>query len=215
MLVDMDMRRPMVGMFFGAADVPDLTELLLARALPSEVLTDIPVMPEDDDESILVRYSDKGHPGPDNQKGRLQIVTCRQGLPRPADLMSSKRVAEVLAQLQKGADVVIIDSAPLLPVSDTLELATHVDGIVIVARANLVRRRMVTEVGRLVDSLPCAKLGFIVTNAEAEDDYGSYGYTYSDVGQNGNGTTAGIRSRIAHMAPSARNLVRRRSVDRT
>src|SRR5205814_2705013 len=38
-LVDMDMRRPMVGMFFGAADVPDLTELLLARALPSEVLT--------------------------------------------------------------------------------------------------------------------------------------------------------------------------------
>jgi Mrp family chromosome partitioning ATPase len=81
----------------------------------------------------------------------------------------------VLANLKERADVVLIDAPPVLAVSDAMTLSATVDAMMVVARANLVRRPMMTELRRQLAAAPCLKLGFIFTDAEADEQYG-YGY---------------------------------------
>ena len=59
-----------------------------------------------------------------------------------------------------------------------MTLSGRVDAMIIVTRLNTVRRPMLTEVHRLLESCPAAKLGFILTAAEREEGYGYGGYYY-------------------------------------
>ena len=76
-------------------------------------------------------------------------------------------------------DLVVIDSPPMLRVGDVMTLSTKVDALLVVSRLNLVRRPVLTELRRLLDSIPIAKLGLVLAGADGErkGDYG-YGYSY-------------------------------------
>jgi hypothetical protein len=56
-------------------------------------------------------------------------------------------------------------------------LSAKVDAMIVAARIETVRRPMLAEVRRLLDTVPALKLGFVATGAEAEEGYG-YGYRY-------------------------------------
>jgi len=71
-------------------------------------------------------------------------------------------------------DIVIIDSAPMLPVSDSVVLGGKVEGVVVVVRSEVVTRPMLTELHRTLLELPTPKLGFVLTGSE--HDAGGYGY---------------------------------------
>ena len=75
----------------------------------------------------------------------------------------------------------LVDSPPLLQVSDALELSAKVDGILLVARLNVIDHRMLGELSRLLDKSPAATLGFVLTDAHADEGYG-YGYGYGHGG---------------------------------
>jgi hypothetical protein len=54
-------------------------------------------------------------------------------------------------------------------------LSSKVDAVMVVTRMDVMRRGMLTELKRLLDTMPAEKLGFIVTGADEEESYG-YGY---------------------------------------
>jgi Mrp family chromosome partitioning ATPase len=99
-------------------------------------------------------------------------------------------VSEVLLDLAERADVVLLDSAPLLPVSDGVILSNKVDGMLVVVRASTIRRPVLTELQRVLAACPAAKLGFVLTGSDEAEGYGYYGY-----GGYGSATAAPVPAR--------------------
>jgi Mrp family chromosome partitioning ATPase len=68
----------------------------------------------------------------------------------------------------------------VLHVGDAITLSAKVDAIVVVARAKVVRRQMLSELSRQLASVPTPVIGLVVTGAESEAGYGyGYGYGYA------------------------------------
>lgn len=65
--------------------------------------------------------------------------------PNPSELLGSKRMSFLLSNLKKRFDVLIIDSAPILPASDALVLAPEADGVLLMVKAGLINREMVKK----------------------------------------------------------------------
>ena len=71
--------------------------------------------------------------------------------------------------------MVIVDSPPLLHVSDALTLSKSVDAMIVVTQIDIVRRNTLAELNRVLAVCPAATLGFVLTGAEREEGFG-YGY---------------------------------------
>ncbi len=65
----------------------------------------------------------------------------------------------------------------MLRVGDAMTLSARVDALVVVTRINVVRRHMLRELHRLLETAPTAKLGFVLTGAGSGEGFG-YGYGY-------------------------------------
>ena len=75
--------------------------------------------------------------------------------------------------------MVVIDSPPLLRVGDAMTLSSRADGLILLTRLNTIRRPMLRELSRVLDSVPTTKLGYVVTGSQPEAGYsGGYGYGY-------------------------------------
>jgi succinoglycan biosynthesis transport protein ExoP len=176
-LVDLDLRRPFLHQFFPSRRHPGLTHVALGYASLAESLIQVPVVdlpptPTDEDES------GNGN-GARRVEGLLEVLTAGPIPPNLDEFIGGKSVAEILNQLKKRADIVLVDATPLLLVGDAMALAAVVDGMMIVTRINVVRRPLLKEMRRVLDTLPAEKLGFILTGAEQEESYAGYGaYAY-------------------------------------
>jgi capsular exopolysaccharide synthesis family protein len=161
-LVDLDLRRPSISKFFGFGERAGLTDVALGRAQ----LAPVSVEQDFDDEQ-------------GDAQGNLEVLTTGT-LPRDTgEFVGGVELTRVIKQLRERADIVLIDSPPLFAASDAIALAAKVDGIIVLTRLGVVRRRMLDELRRVLSSIPAAKLGFVVTeaNLEAQSKYG-YGYGY-------------------------------------
>ena len=94
----------------------------------------------------------------------------------PAELLSSARMAELLEELRACYDLVVLDSSPLLAVTDPSVLGSLVDGIALVVRAGRLRHREAEAVRDLIATLGHPVLGMMVNGIGRE--YGGYGYGY-------------------------------------
>jgi succinoglycan biosynthesis transport protein ExoP len=164
-LVDLDLRKPFLDHFFDLTGKPGLTDVALGNVTLDQAMWSIPI------------------PGSDGgpQAGSLHVLPSGPMPPNPADLIESSVVSEILLDLAERADVVLLDSAPLLPVSDGVVLSNKVDAMLIVVRASTVRRPMLAELQRVLTACPAPKLGFVLTGAEEGEGYG-YGYGYAGYG---------------------------------
>lgn len=179
-LVDLDLRRPYLARFFGLGGKPGVTEVALGRTPLERALAQVPLLP--------VAASDASNGGaptaavaPDGA-GRLQVLPSGIVPPDPGEFVSSPRLREVLRQLGQRADLILIDVPPVLQIGDAMTLSAQVDGIVVVTNLTMLRRGAVTELHRVLGSTPAAKLGFVLTGAEAEPSFRyeyAYGYAYA------------------------------------
>ena len=94
--------------------------------------------------------------------------------PNPGEIVASRRFAEVLAELAKDADIVIVDAPAMLPVGDTAALAPHVDALVYVANPALLKRAHIEQAHSQLGHLPCRKLGLIVVADQRDRGYYRY-----------------------------------------
>jgi succinoglycan biosynthesis transport protein ExoP len=162
-LVEADMHRPMASKMLGVArGALGLSDLLVSDAEVEEFLITI-----------------ESEPG-------LTVLPSGTHPPNSADLLAAGRMDEVLRQVREAADVVIIDSPPLLPVADTRVLLrlSAVDGVILVGRAGVSRRDRFRAAGRVLAQSGRRVLGLVVTDVKASTG-SSYYYYGEEPGQSG------------------------------
>ena len=109
--------------------------------------------------------------------GVLRLLATERAQLDSTEAMIGIELRELLVQLEAEADLVIVD-APPLGTSVTLGLAPLVDGVVVVANADLLRETMLDELVHSLDELPGEKLGLVLTAVERVPGQG-YGYGVS------------------------------------
>jgi succinoglycan biosynthesis transport protein ExoP len=171
--VDLDLRRPYLGRFFGVQDHPGITEVVLGHVQLEQAIASVAIPTSRPGERP------SGGNGAGALAGILEIVPSGPLPPAPGEFVGLSALSDAIRRLSARADFVLIDSPPLLQVGDALTLSTRVDAIVAVARLELIGRPMLTELHRALEKSPAAKLGFVLAGAELEEGY--YGYaTYGD-----------------------------------
>jgi len=90
----------------------------------------------------------------------LFLLPCGELPHNPSELLASERMSFLLSYLKKTFDVLIVDSPPMLPISDALILAPYADGVILIIKEGLMNRNMVRKV---VDQLRMARANLIGT----------------------------------------------------
>jgi non-specific protein-tyrosine kinase len=175
-LVDLDLRRPFVDRFFDLQGRPGLTQVAIGAAQLGDAIVRIPIL--GDDATLLPSSNGNGDGRHRPAIGALDVLPSGPTPPDPGEFVGSARLTEILEHLRGHCDVVLIDAPPLFHVGDALTLSAKVDAVLVVTNLQAVRRPMLTELKRQLETMPANKLGFIVTGAEAEESYGGYGYGY-------------------------------------
>ncbi len=176
-LVDLDLRRPFLDRFFGQSLRPGITQVAIGEAQLDDALVSIAI----GDLIDLRTRSDSGNgrvtlsSGALPSAGSLSVLVSGASPPNAGEFVGSAAVTAILRELRGRFDTVLIDAPPLLHVGDALTLSAQVDAVFLVTRMNVVRRPMLNEVRRLLDTSPALRLGFVITGAESAHGYG-YGY---------------------------------------
>ncbi|MBO5412274.1 MAG: CpsD/CapB family tyrosine-protein kinase [Clostridia bacterium] len=156
-IVDVDMRRGQIAKFFRATHKKGLSEYLSGQ----------------------ISYEDTVRVSPINEN--LSYIACGTHPPRPYELLESDQMKELIERLRKEYDYVIIDTPPILILSDALAVAPYTDGAVIVARHETTYLR---DIERELELLRFAKvnvLGAIVNgykDARRQREHDGYSYYY-------------------------------------
>ena len=112
----------------------------------------------------------------------LTLLAAGPKPPNPAELLASNRMAELILQWRDEFDHVIIDSAPVLMVSDPLPLAARVDATVLVVRAGLTRKKAIARAFDLLSRSNIRILGAVMNDIDLKIEnfytYSSRGYGY-------------------------------------
>lgn len=149
-----DLRRPRIHDFFGLSSRVGLTSVLLGETTVSQALQSVP------------------------GERNIALLAAGPPPPNPSELLSSPRVAQILSNLTELSDIVLVDSSPVLPVTDGLVVSRLVDATILVAsakRSTIPDTRRAVELLRQVDA---PLLGSVLNRVDAEDlyGYGTYGY---------------------------------------
>ncbi|MFZ0889467.1 MAG: polysaccharide biosynthesis tyrosine autokinase [Candidatus Binataceae bacterium] len=153
LLVDADLRRPRCHQFFALDNRLGLTEVLTGASSPDE----------------LIRPTGLEH---------LFVLAAGTRPPNPTELLGSVKMVETLKHLEQHYDYIVIDSPPVMPVSDALLLSTIVDGVAVVADGTRTPRQQVKAACARLDYARAKVLGVVLNRASMlHADYYSY---YSD-----------------------------------
>ncbi|HVL80109.1 MAG TPA: polysaccharide biosynthesis tyrosine autokinase [Actinomycetota bacterium] len=145
-----------------------------------------------------------GHTGLKGLVRRSEIANLYMVAPgptpiQPAELLAGDRMRDLLASLKRKADLVVIDSPPLLAVSDSAAVASLVDGVLLVARAGKTTKDSLRETVRVLQAVGASVVGVVLNGASRSSSSGyGYGYGY------GYGPTRTARY-PAEEAPAATN----------
>ncbi len=110
LMVDADLRRPRLHELFFLDNTEGLTNVLVGTSKPSDVVVETNV------------------PG-------LKLMTCGQIPPNPSELLASERTQLLVRSMKSSYDMVIVDSPPVLTVTDATIMASMLDGAILVTKA--------------------------------------------------------------------------------
>lgn len=151
-LVDADLRRPSMAKYMGIEGSVGLTTVLIGRAGVDDV-----VQPWGN--------------------GNLDVITSGQIPPNPSELLGSRRMAAFVEELTSRYDVVLIDTSPLLPVTDGAILARLVGGAVVVVGAGTIHRAQLEDALETLSTVNAKILGMVVNRVPVRGG-GAYAYSY-------------------------------------
>ena len=171
--VDLDLRRPFLDKLFGLGKRPGLTQVAIGQLPLEEALVSIPVS-DPRGPSVAAGLATNGH---GDLQGVLEVLPSGPPPPDVGEFVGSRALTEIFEQLRHMADVIIVDSPPLLRIGDAMTLSGKVDGMIVASNLAHTRRPMLNELRRVLDSCPAEKLGFVLTGARLESGYG-YGAGY-------------------------------------
>jgi polysaccharide biosynthesis transport protein len=165
-LVDADLRRPQIAPRLHMDAPEGLGTVLAGESELWSTLREVPVAAEGDSQIT--------------SQGALRVLPAGLPAPNPSELLSSERMEQVLGELQGGSDLVIVDSAAALAVSDALPLLRWTSGVVMIARLNRTTRAGVRRLQKIIESANGTLLGVVATGVSNRSGYDGYGYGYKD-----------------------------------
>ncbi len=148
-LIDADFRRPVVHKLFGLSPRRGLGSVLTGDTELSEVIF------------------------PSGVDG-LSILPCGPIPANPAELLSFPRFAELLAYIREQFDFVIVDTPPLLAVTDPCMVVSHVDGVLLTVRLSKQARPAARRAKEILNTLDAKVVGVVVNALQQR----SSGYAY-------------------------------------
>jgi succinoglycan biosynthesis transport protein ExoP len=108
----------------------------------------------------------------------LSVMACGPISSSPAELLHAPRMAAMLEEMRTLADFVIIDSAPVLVVSDSLAMAALVDGVLFVSEAQNTDRQAVSRARNQLEQVGAPVVGAVMNNFDPSKSGGGYSYRY-------------------------------------
>ncbi len=163
LLIDGDLRRPSVHRRFNLSTAQGLSNVLTAESAWKDLLVQPPGLPH------------------------LDILPAGPPSRRASDLIG-RGLAEILAEASAEYDLVILDGPPMLGFAEPLQMATAVDGVVVVTRAGQTNRKAVGNVINTLKRLRATVLGVVLNEVHQEmsDAYYYYGHYGKYYGANSN-----------------------------
>jgi succinoglycan biosynthesis transport protein ExoP len=169
LLIDCDLRKPRLHRTFEMPSSPGLSEALVGN------------------ESQIVRQTRV--PG-------LSFVPSGTPPPNPAELLSSMRLNEFLAEQNEHFDVILLDTAPILGLADTIVLSTKVKGALLVVSSANVSRDALRESVKRLRHVRAPLIGAVLNRVDISSrEYGYYNRYYYNYGSNEDDQGAGRKRR--------------------
>lgn len=159
LVIDADLRRPRVHELCGVELDSGLTECLESSIDPMQVVkeTELP---------------------------NLQVITAGSRSRTPGKLFESEALSELIKKVSFYYDVVLIDSAPVLAVSDTMFLVSEIDRVLLVILAGVTPREVVVRAHKVLQDTNATVGGVILNNVASVlpyyYDYKYYGSEYKE-----------------------------------
>lgn len=153
LIVDADLRKPTQHRIFEVINSKGLVNLIVQGEELSEVV----------------------HAGPIDG---LHLITSGPIPPNPSELLVSDRMANLMSELRERYDIVLIDSPPVIAVTDSTLLASKVDGSILVIKSGITR---IDLINNALDQLKKANerfLGVVLNQVRVESRDYSYYYYY-------------------------------------
>ena len=152
-LVSCDLRRPRLGQFFGFDEQVGFTSVLLGEQSLEQALRSV-----------------SGYES-------LWVLPAGPIPPNPAELLSEPKTREIFASLAESFDLVLVDSPPLLPVTDAVVLSKQVDGTLLVVAPGQTKRVTLRRSAEKLAQVNAPVVGMILNGVAEQSGY-RYGYGY-------------------------------------
>jgi capsular exopolysaccharide synthesis family protein len=155
LLIDADLRKPVQHNVFGHPRGPGLSEYLIGQM--------------EDVNSII-------H---ETKVENLFIITAGGMPPNPSELLGSDRMSKLVELLEQEWDIVLLDSPPIVAVTDASMISGEIDAIAIVVKAGSTERSAVDRALDMMRNVKAPLIGAILNGASKESLGGKYAYYYS------------------------------------
>ena len=152
-LVDTDLRRPVLHSLFGQNREPGLIDLLVGDVEMSDVIRET---------------------GVEN----LDLLACGVLPPNPAEMVGSEKMKALLDKLKAAYDVILMDSPPSIAVTDAAVLGSEVDAVCLVVQSGKTGYDTLQRAKSAMENVSANVLGAVLNNVDVESLYGSYRYYY-------------------------------------
>ena len=157
LLLDADLRRATIHRFFALNRIQGLAEVLEGE--------------------IRLKESIKS-----TDLDNLKVITAGKRINNPSELLETSRLKQLVDELKAYFDLVIVDCAPVIPVSDALILGQELEGVLLVLKAGATQREVVKRARDLLSASNLNVVGIIMNNMKESlpyyYDYKYYGYEY-------------------------------------
>jgi tyrosine-protein kinase Etk/Wzc len=158
LLLGMDLRAPKVTEYLEVSDRKGVTDYIMDASLTTKDL----------------KFTVSGIKG-------LDVIASGLIPPNPAELLLTDRVRELFNEANKDYDYIIVDTAPVNMVTDTLLIAEYADLFVYVVRANYLDKRMLNVAETLYKERKLPNMAMLLNDTNTSKGYGyGYGYGYGD-----------------------------------
>ncbi|WP_084804339.1 CpsD/CapB family tyrosine-protein kinase [Halonatronum saccharophilum] len=154
-IIDADMRKPMQHKFYNLTNFEGLSNILTGDISFEEGIKDTDI---------------------DN----LRVITTGTTPPNPAELLNSKRMDDLIDKAEEEADILFIDTPPVIAVTDAAVLSSKVDGTIIVVASHQAQEQMVAQAKDLLDKARANLIGVVMTKCPVKDSSNQYYYYYGN-----------------------------------